>query len=89
MYPSLDIPYNLLFLSTCWNFHLFSSIPFEQVLSSGFSSTREPSFLRVPAHDENDADDADDDSDASVLSLLSHEQTSGWCKVRNSRKVQS
>ena len=33
LYLSLDITHNLLFLSTCWNFHLNSSIALEQILS--------------------------------------------------------
>lgn len=71
LYLSLDITHNLLFLSTCWNFHLNSSIALEQILSRVNFPIAFPiptySFsgyllqLHVAVHDEYDAGDADGD----------------------------
>ena len=103
LYLSLDITHNLLFLSTCWNFHLSSSITLERILSSvffliqtQFQNHLSLNALLLPQHvavhdgnDVDDVDDADDDSDALALSLQLHGQTSGLYRVRSIRKERS
>lgn len=71
IYLSLDITHNLLFLSTCWNFHLNFSIALELILSSvnflitqlhaTYSLNEHLSLQHAAVHDENDEGDADDD----------------------------